>query len=342
MALAVRILFLTALVSVALTGRAFAQAPACADLFSRAQTRTSTASLTDLSRTLVLNQKNVDAFESQIEAYLKQEGLEFRKLPAKNEGHLGGVVSHGYLLTGRRDGGATSRLLYGLQLKKSEAPNVVLDSLYELREVSAAHYTIRDHMITVGISALELRAKGEADFLRHEVQHHLEQIKIEKGEFSLARFIFENSKGEANADYDARLSFDELESYLRDLRFFKNRPSPRAEATRAQLLKLIEKEKALLARLRERLENPSPEEANQMWASTFGKGETPMNGFYEFKLGETETVVLRVSFLQTMPRRPRPNQLDFLIEQTIGDAEFRISEIEREIGSALAKRPRAD
>lgn len=311
----VRIFLFTAILSVALIGRAFAQAPACKSLFAPAET------LTGAARALQITPNEVARFESEIEAFLLSEKIEFRKIASNQP--LNGVIGHGYLLTGRRDGGATSRLIYGVQ--RRDAPHILLDSLYAQKEKSVAHYTVKDHVITVGIEALEARASGRADFLRHEIQHHFEQIKIEKGEFSLARVIYANEKASESASYDWRLSFDELEAYLRDFRKF------RQSEVRDQLQMLIAKERAILERLRARLAAPSAEESNQMWLSTFGKDQTPANGIYRFQIGESESVVVRVSFSRTLPKRPALNQLKFLMEQTIEDAEFRILEIEREI-----------
>lgn len=71
-----------------------------------------------------------------------------------------------------------------------------------------------------GGRALYGRLSGTGDIIRHELQHAFEDLKIRSGEETLANFTFHHGHDKGSL-YSSLMRADELESYLRDLRYYR-------------------------------------------------------------------------------------------------------------------------
>jgi hypothetical protein len=183
-------------------------------------------------------QKRVDAIQSAAKTYFKAAKIGYEMQPVITVSLAVGdraydVAIREMIVTGSLDGDATSRLFYAFGSdQKNPATFRFIPTLTIDGRLHTAGYDPIPQTIEFGPTALTDRFLGFGDPLRHEVQHHFEEIKIRNGSFTLARFVFSNT-GDPNAEmYDARLSLDELETHLRDLRHLL-KISPRKNRTGA-------------------------------------------------------------------------------------------------------------
>jgi hypothetical protein len=170
--------------------------------------------------------------EKLTEDYFNAAGIGFKKngrLSAvkglKDSGYY--MAMHQvYLISGSAQGNEVAHLLYGLQTHpdyKNYPVKVILDPLYAINNPgSYAHFTSSNNQIGIGSHVFMHNKLGIGADLRHEIQHYIEQVKILKGEMSLARLKLKNPEGDKDTAYAKYLQGDEIESHLRDLRYYTN------------------------------------------------------------------------------------------------------------------------
>jgi len=170
--------------------------------------------------------------EKLTEEYFNAAGIGFKKngrLSAvkglKDSGYYM-ALHQVYVLSGSAQGNEVARLLYGLQSHpdfKKHPAKVILDPLYAINnQDSYAHFTGSNYQIGIGSHVFMHNKLGIGADFRHEIQHYIEQVKIQKGEMSLARLELKNPDGKKEVAYSDYLKMDEIESHLRDLRYYTN------------------------------------------------------------------------------------------------------------------------
>ncbi|MFZ3231397.1 MAG: hypothetical protein WA160_14400 [Pseudobdellovibrio sp.] len=240
-----------------------------------------------------------------------------------------------YTLTGSQTGDLNSKFINGVNKnKKLGSLKIKFTPLRILTNpMNAGAYTKailgEDANINFAFPLLVYRIQGKIDPLRHEVKHAFEAAKRDRGEQTLASFQVRNSQV-SNKPYGMFLSFDEIETYLRDLRYLKN-ISPRLDkfsknekylnaldadilkeiADKAELLsRFIHEGKVVLTEIQERI---IADDRTHQTSSPFGniqiKFSDLKNGFYDQlvfteKLGEDrdadyeKTLLARITWAQ--------------------------------------------
>jgi hypothetical protein len=101
--------------------------------------------------------------------------------------------------------------------------NFIYDPLLTLRKAGAgAYYDPKSNTLYFSSSSLIFKELGLADHIRHELGHAIEQKKLMQNQLTLAQFHARKSHPRKNLNlYEDFLSLDELETYLRDLRYYK-------------------------------------------------------------------------------------------------------------------------
>ncbi len=249
-------------------------------------------------------------------------------------------------LTGSARGDANEREIYRSQNAQSPSTRarIVFDPAYDSKQNSLADYESSTHTITLGRKALQYGLEGSQTPLRHELQHHVEQLKIERGEFSLRRLTFakiENAQMgvETRDGYEKFLTFDELETYLGDLKALrKSKADKKIAGAVAKLLEqLIVQANRSIDALNEKLSSGKFEQGEfamlmrSPWAPPVDPAHPPMNTVYLFKIGKDEFVNLALSLRGSYPLKPRRNQISQWLRETINQTFDRIDAIESEL-----------
>jgi hypothetical protein len=169
--------------------------------------------------------------EKYLESYLDAAGFSYKRItqtvrtkPLKDAPEY--VLSYGtYEITGSREGSAPARLIHGVQVNpkfKESHLKFVVDPLHQLKNNSLAHFIREDMTISLGPSEFSKDLLAMSSTIRHEVQHFFEEIKMMKGEDTLARIELKSAIGRPDAPYSMYFRADEVETHLRDLRYFSN------------------------------------------------------------------------------------------------------------------------
>ena len=140
-----------------------------------------------------------------------------------------------------------ARLLNGIILQqKLKGLKITYEPmLFLLRPGSPGQYDPKGKELYFSVDALVYRMIGVSDVLRHELNHALQDSKIFRGEPTLASFEFKQGKRKDHG-YSDYLALDEVESYLRDLRYLKFSASRQDrfvdDALRLEAIKKMRKE----------------------------------------------------------------------------------------------------
>lgn len=170
------------------------------------------------------------------EDYFKRAQIDFVKVPrsieVKNLKDKESFVFQytGYKLKGSADGDEIARLINGVQTnpKLKDFPVAfVFDPLLALSYPGhGANFSWWQKLtIRFGPNAVLNTNKGENSFLRHEIQHYFEVIKLLSGQMTLSRIKLSNDQtdlSDTNVN-GTHLTADEAEAYLRDSRYSLSR-----------------------------------------------------------------------------------------------------------------------
>jgi hypothetical protein len=229
----------------------YAQAPQCSDIFqSSARTADSIpkvkemheaqTSFMDFLKTKIRDMKKGDTIkQSEIQewlnridedtvAFFKDAGITYKKVPViRKQVQIGQVIVPEliydvYRIESSNSLTPTTRLLKGtLQLSKLRDLKITYEPmLFLLRPGSPGQYDPRGKELYFSVNALVYRMLGISDPLRHEINHALEDAKVYRGAPTLASFEFKQGKRKDHG-YSDYLALDEVESYLRDIRYLK-------------------------------------------------------------------------------------------------------------------------
>lgn len=236
----------------------------CEDLFGQFPSVVSLQGVTKISESLVDEMKSPNMLTSQklleknqkleaaIEEYLGLVGITFQRvqtldwirgLEDKNSFMF---YRNTYEIKGSREGGAEARMLHGLAIHPEYQGSkliIELDPLYGFKKSGEAEFLPLLTRITIGPHEFMNNMMGIGASLRHEAQHFIEQDKLNKGQQSLARFEFRSKTPDPEVVYSDFLRGDEIETHLRDLRYFSN--FAHHEARAADLTRMGMSEKAL-------------------------------------------------------------------------------------------------
>jgi hypothetical protein len=160
--------------------------------------------------------------------YLNDAGIKFKKVPAlRRQVEVEAVIIpelfyEVYKIESSNVATPTGRLLNGiLQQQKLKDLQTIYDPfLFVWQPGVPGFYNPRGKELYFSFDAITYRMIGISDPIRHELNHALEDYKVHSGEPTLASFEFNQGKRKDHG-YSNYLSLDEVESYLRDLRFLK-------------------------------------------------------------------------------------------------------------------------
>ena len=203
---------------------------------------------------------------------------------------------------------------------------LTLDPAYDQKNKSLA--VQRDGVITFGLEALNVQREGKRDIFKHEYQHHLENVKIERGEPTLARFSYGNDAQSLQDGYTGYLRFDELEAHLVELRATKDPET--AKQLRAYLLGTIATEKKIVDRLFEKIDSMAMIDAMALTKWPYG-ASVPENHNFDFSLGEKEAMRVVVSIRAFKSKPATRSQMRQALLDTIEQFDQRIEELEKEL-----------
>lgn len=172
-------------------------------------------------------QEWINNIESLSEGYLSKLGVSYVKNPVVYSGKIiGGALvsefrySQYQIISSDRTTRVGSSLNGVLVHKKLAGLSLVYNPLLSVvRPGTAGYYHSNGNELVFGIGSLAWRSLGLSDVFRHEVQHALEDYKISQGEKTLASFRFVEGKNKDEA-YGEFMSLDEVETHLRDVRFW--------------------------------------------------------------------------------------------------------------------------
>lgn len=234
----------------------------CEDLFGEFPSVLSLQKVTNLSEHLTADMKAPEALTSQelvkrnqeleenLEEYLGLVGLSFRRvqtldwirnLEDKNSFFF---YRNTYEIKGSLEGGPAARMLHGLEVNPKYQANkltVELDPLFGYKNSGEAQFLPLLTKITIGPHEFTNNLMGIGTSLRHEIQHFMEQDKMTKGEQSLARFELRSKTPDTDQVYSDFLRGDEIETHLRDLRYFTNFTHHEARAKEVKKMGMSEK-----------------------------------------------------------------------------------------------------
>lgn len=295
----------------------------------------------------VLSQTDLQVWITKIggaaENYLQQAGIAFIKVPVTVvEQDLNGVKlpTFSYDLLRLTESSGTSenaRFINGILLqKKLKDVQVLFDPFLGMRTPGvAAQYEYKIGSISKRIfftyDSLSYRYLGAGDNLRHELQHAFEHYKASAGEPTLANFALKNGKFEG--PYSFYFALDEIESYLRDLRFLR-RISPRlgARTTDSEGLKALQMFRTAQILHHTELINSMCKKAKEVLAEL--KTAIPIatvNQLGNVSLLYMDLVNLHYSQVSVQFVLHESESIEIALSKRIAWAESRITEVEREL-----------
>ena len=173
-------------------------------------------------------QEWINKIDAVTEDFFNDAGLTYKKIPViRKQVQINQVIIPDlkydvYRIEGSNTLTPIARLLSGIiQQKKLKGLRITYEPmLFILRPGSPAQYDSRGKEIYFSVASLVYRMIGISDPVRHELTHALESAKIYRGEPTLASFEFKKGKRKDH-EYSDYLALDEVEAYLRDLRYLK-------------------------------------------------------------------------------------------------------------------------
>jgi hypothetical protein len=173
-------------------------------------------------------QEWINRIDSATFEYFKDAGILYKKVPVvRKQVQIGPAIVpeltyNVYRIESSSTTTPTARLLNGtLQQSKLNGLKITYEPmLFLLRPGSPGQYDPAGKELYFSVDALVYRMIGIGDPLRHELNHALEDAKVYRGKPTLASFEFKQGKRKDHG-YSDYLALDEVESYLRDLRYLK-------------------------------------------------------------------------------------------------------------------------
>lgn len=177
-----------------------------------------------------LIQNEVSKISELSEEYFKAAGIGFEKklkyvqIDRTADGDNYNIFYPYFQISGSAKGDEVARLIHGIQRNpkfQGKPPMFIFDPMYMLNYPGSRGSFVRQtKAILVGVNTFAMAVLGVATTLRHESQHYIENMKISRGEMTLARLEMNNYTSSSYKDF---LMADEMEAHLRDLRSLRNK-----------------------------------------------------------------------------------------------------------------------
>lgn len=179
--------------------------------------------------------EKIKSFENEIEIYLNDNKIPFTKIPTSivleglNEGKFEKLINPNFAIkynlfkiSGDRYGNDTSRMVYGINLAHKNL-QIIIDPLTRYKYQAQGLHLPFESTIYLSPDSFTGKMFDYDNILRHEIQHFLENVKINKGLQSLARLtLYQNTQKDPWV-YNEHFSSDEVEAYLREHRIVSNK-----------------------------------------------------------------------------------------------------------------------